>query len=180
MNIFVATSMNDEIPNEFFIEAKELLNKLFENNNLVFGACISGIMGVSYKIAKEKNKKIIGINPEAYVKDFTKIVCEKEITTKNLANRLLELEKHSDVILVLPGGYGTVCEFLYMIESKRAGEFDKPIILYNKSGYFNTLIKFIKEMEDKKFAHEKTTSYYKVIDNEDDALNYINLYNKKD
>ena len=82
MRIFVGCSSKDEIPEKYKKDCEQLLEKLFVNNDLVFGAYDSGLMGIAYHQALKNNKDIIGICPNIYKDDFNNLKCNKEITTK--------------------------------------------------------------------------------------------------
>ena len=106
MRIFVGCSASEEIPNKYREDSKELLNELFkQENDLVFGACNSGIMADAYNIALDNKRDIVGICPEAYIHDFKELKCTEEIITKNVNERTDGLIRESDVLLFLPGGF---------------------------------------------------------------------------
>ena len=65
MNIAVCCSSSNDINRKYLESSKRLLQLIFKvNNNLVFGAMDSGIMGIAYRVAKQNNRKVIGIAPE--------------------------------------------------------------------------------------------------------------------
>ena len=122
MNIFIGCSSRNEIPEKYINDSEELLIELFKNNDLVFGADNTGLMGLSHDIASQNNRNIIGICPEKYKHDFKNLNCSEEIITKNVNDRNTEIVKNSDLLLFLPGGIGTLCEMLTAIETKRNHE----------------------------------------------------------
>ena len=130
MKIFVGCSASEDIPSKYRLDCNMLLDELFRNNNdLVFGACNSGIMSDAYMSALGHNRKIVGICPEAYVDDFKDLKCTTEITTKTVNDRTDGLIRESDVLLFLPGGFGSVYELFTAIESKRCHEPNREIII---------------------------------------------------
>ena len=132
MKIFVGCSASEDIPGKYRLDCNMLLDELFrENNDLVFGACNSGIMSDAYMSALGHGRNIVGICPEAYVDDFKDLKCTTEITTKNVNERTDGLIRESDVLLFLPGGFGSVYELFTAIESKRCHEHSREIIIYN-------------------------------------------------
>lgn len=180
MNLFVGSSASDYIPKKYFDDCKMFLDELFKYDfDLVFGACNEGIMGLSYSAACSKLKNVIGVYPLVYKCKSNGILCT-EIEKKTIGERTDELFNISDVLLFLPGGFGTVYELFAAIEFRRAHEFDKPIIIYNACGYYDKIFEFLELTYDEGFALRDIEKYYYVCDNAKDAINYINNYRDRD
>ncbi len=179
MKLFIGCSANNEIPEKYKEDCKKYLNTILKDNDLLFGACNDGLMGISYNIALSNNSNIIGISPDFYKENFKYLKCNKEIITKTVNDRTNTLIKESDAIIFLPGGIGTLYELLTCIESKRGNEFNKPIILYNSNNYYNELLSFIDKMMNEGFATKEVLSNFHISNNAKDTLDYINNYNKK-
>ncbi len=175
MKIFVGCSSSNDIPIQYREDCEILLNELFNSNNdLVFGAYNLGIMGDSYNIALNNNRKIIGICPEAYRDDFKELRCTTEITTKSVSERTDRLISESDALLFLPGGIGTVYELFTSIESKRCHEHDKAIIIYNSCNYYDELFSFLDKLYDENFANEYVKKNYFISNSKEEIISYIN------
>lgn len=176
MRIFIGCSANEDIPSKYLNDCEKLLKGLFKgDNDLVFGACNKGLMGLAYNMALENEKKIIGIYPEVYEYEAHDLNCEK-IPTKTVSDRTNKLIENSDVLIFLPGGIGTTYELFTAIESKRGKEFDKPIIIYNSCGYYDKLVEFIDLMSEEKFVSKEVKNCFYVCDKIDDILFYIDEY----
>lgn len=177
MKIFIGCSGSNNIPSIYLQESETFLTKIFESDNdLVFGANNKGIMGLSYRIAQQYNREVIGICPEAYAKDFELIECEQEITTHTIEERTTKLIEYSDAIVFLPGGIGTIYELMAVIESKRSGEFDKPVVIYNINNYFNEFLACLEKVYTENFTTREVENCYYVTTSIDDALMYIQNY----
>lgn len=177
MKIFVGCSGSDDIPNIYLKESEKVLTKIFEDNNdLVFGANNKGIMGLSYNIAQQYNREVIGICPIAYAKDFEVLECTKEITTNTIEERTTKLIEYSDAIIFLPGGIGTIYELMAVIESKRSGEFNKPVVIYNINNYFNEFLACLEKIYTENFTTKEVENCYYVTTNIDDVLTHIENY----
>ena len=176
MNIFVGCSSRNEIDEKYMILAKDLGIALSERgHDLVFGACDNSSMGAIYRIMNEYGRKITGIIAEAYIDDLKKLDIPEEniIKTKTCTDRNMVLIQISDAILFLEGGIGTYQEILTSIEAKRSGEFDKPIVIINKFGYFDNLIMALESAYKEGFTGANTKDTYYFTNNIEDALNYI-------
>lgn len=178
MNIFIGCVSYDKIDSRYFIDCNEFLQRILNGNNLVYGASSTGLMGLSYDVAKRNNSKVIGICPEAYKSDLESLSCDEELITNTVEERTEKVFEKSDALVFLPGGVGTLYELLAAIECKRAKEFDKPIVVYNSLGYYDRLIGLFVAMNNERFIDEKTINNIYITDNADDTLSYIENYKK--
>lgn len=176
MNLFIGCSSSNNISKEYFDDCKLLLEELMKENDLVFGACNSGLMGLAYNTTLKSNRNITGICPEAYKDDFKTLKCDTEITTKSVSERTDSVIYSSDALVFLPGGIGTIYELFTAIESKRCHEFNKPIVIYNSNGYFNKLLEFMDKVYSENFSSFKDKRNYLVTDSISLILYYINNY----
>jgi len=175
MKIFIGCSGSDNMPKIYMDDCEKLISILFKNNHdLVFGASDKGLMGLSYNLAKENNREIIGICPEAYQEDFKQLECDLELTTKTIGNRTDKLIELSDIIIFLPGGIGTVYELMTVIESKRSGEFNKPVLIYNCNGYYDKLFEFLDQIYDQNITSPTVKECYHIANSLDDTLEFLN------
>ena len=178
MNIFIGCSSSNDIPKEYFDDCEVLLKEIMKGNNLVFGACNSGLMGLAYNTTLSSKGNITGICPEAYKDDFKTLKCDTEITTKSVSERTDSVILSSDALIFLPGGIGTIYELFTAIESKTCHEFDKPIVVYNSHGYFDKLLEFMSKVYNEKFSGFKDKRNYLVTDSIPLILYYINNYER--
>ena len=178
MKLFIGCSSSNDIPTEYFNDCKVLLEELMKENDLVFGACNSGLMGLAYNTTLKANGNITGICPEAYKDDFKTLKCDTEITTKSVSERTDTVISSSDALIFLPGGIGTIYELFTAIESKRCHEFNKPIVIYNSNGYFDKLLEFMDKVYGENFSGFKDKRNYLVTDSISSILYYINNYKK--
>ena len=153
MEVFIGCSSSEYISDKYLEDCKKFLEELFSlGNDLVFGVCSKGLMGLSHDIAKKYGRDVRGICPELYKKQFKDVDCTKEEITKTVGERTKNVIDESDVLLFLPGGVGTVYELFSAIEWKRSFEFDKPIIIYNSFGHFDKLFEFLDMIYDNGFT----------------------------
>ena len=175
MNLFIGCSSRDEISNNYKKECAKYLEKIFsENNNLVFGADNSGIMGISYETAKKHNRKVIGITPKAFKDASNGLECDDLIFTNNISDRTYKVIEISDALIFLPGGIGSIYEFFSSLEFIRSNEFNKPIVIYNCNHYYDDILNMLDKIYKEKFADNKL--YYHVSYDAIDSMEYIKNY----
>ena len=84
---------------------------------------------------------------------------DETIMVKTLNESNNELIKNSDIILVLPGAYGTLSEVISSIELVRTKVYDKKIIFYNINNFYDDLF----ELCEKMYKAKTTKNNYKDI-----------------
>ena len=175
MNVFVCCSANKDIKKEYLDDCGDLLNDLLKDNNLVFGACETGLMGLAYSIAKKNNNKVVGICPEIYKGAFDKIDCDSEIVSLDMMDSTRQILEQSDAIVVLPGGFGTAYEIFIAIQTKICKEHNIPIVIYNSCGFYDNLIKFTEDIYKEGFASLDYKNHYKIANTKEEVLSILNI-----
>ena len=168
MNIFIGTSSRDELDKKILNMSDELIEKVAKvpDLNLVYGGYDHGVMKKCYDEFKKNNKKIIGITVYAYDDELD---CSEVIIKKSTFDRTKEIYNKSDILLILPGGIGTLAELFSIIEQMRTYDNDKILILYNKDFYYKDLIEEIYKMYQEKLI-EYPNSEYMLISNDIDEI----------
>lgn len=181
MNIAVCCSSSNDINRKYIESSRILLKQIFkQDNNLVFGAMNSGIMGIAYKTAKKFNRKVVGIAPEIYKDDFKELDCDTEILTKSVNNRTEAIIDNSDVLLFLPGGIGTLYELIAAVEMKRSKEFNKPIIVYNETGFFDDLLQMLNKVYQKNFTGPNVRLSYNIANDYRVVMDLLSKFKSKE
>lgn len=178
MKLLICCSSREDIDVKYFNDCSAYLEELFKlDNDLVFGAYNKGLMRISYEIATKYNREVIGINPNIFKEAFQELNCNKEIITNNIHERTAMLIEESDALIFMPGGVGTIYELFTAIESKRSGEFNKPIIIYNSNNYFDKILLFMEDMYKENFTSISVKEVYHISNNYKDTIDYIKIYN---
>ncbi|MBO6145194.1 MAG: LOG family protein [Bacilli bacterium] len=173
MKIFISCSSSEEINDEYKIVTKYLTEELAKKNELVFGCANRGLMGICYNSFKNNNRKVIGVCYEMYKDELNSLELDEVHMVKSLeeSNRLLgEL---SDVILLLPGSYGTLSEFICLLEEKRTGIHNKEIIMFNINGFYNDLINMFNKIYNNVSNKYDFNNLCKVFNTSDEIIEYI-------
>ena len=67
--------------------------------------------------------------------------------------------------IILPGGYGTLDELFEILTWKKLHLHNKPVILFNQDGYWNTMLALIDNTIAEGFAQPADRALFKVVDN---------------
>jgi uncharacterized protein (TIGR00730 family) len=166
MKIFIGCSSYDDLNDIYYKEAKNISNVLVNKDfSLVFGGCAHGIMGTVYDVFKTNNKEIFAIQTEHYKEELNNIDCNKEVKSSTLEQleRFMEL---SDIIMFLPGGYGTYNEIFYMISEYVNETHHNKIIVMNINHYFDELKLILNKIKEEKFA--SLFDFVRIVENSND------------
>lgn len=180
--ICVYSSSSQKLDKIYYDFAEKLGQRIGERGDtLVFGAGVVGTMGRTAKGVKEKGGRIIGVIPEVLnIKGVVYEECDELIVTPEMRTRKRMLDESSDVLMTLPGGFGTLEEVLEVITSKQLGYHQKPIVIFNFNGYYDNLLAQFEECYEQNFAKPIYKTLYFVTDSIDEAFDYIDNYTPED
>ena len=173
MKIFISCSSSDEINDEYKIVSKYLIEEISKDNDLVFGCANRGLMGISYKVFLNNKRKIYGVCNEMYKEDANELKLDdiKYVSCFQDATKLLcEL---SDMILILPGSFGTLSELIDILEEKRVGIHNKEIIIFNINGFYDDLLNMLNKINKNVSKKYDAKSLCKVFTTSDEIIEYI-------
>jgi uncharacterized protein (TIGR00730 family) len=148
-----------------------------QNIGVVYGGARMGLMGAVADGALSKGGEVIGVLPH--------FLQEKEIAHEGLTNLILVESMHerktkmndlSDGVLTLPGGFGTLEEFLEMITWAQLGLHKKPVAVLNVDGFYDPLISLLEKMVDKGFLKKQNRDMLLMSDNIEDLITQMKNY----
>ena len=175
MKLFIGGSVSDSIEEKYKKEGEKLVELIIKNNiNPIVCADLRGMIGLLYTKMKEKNQNnIILTLPKIYVKYAEDIKDEIDYLTETINDRTEISIKQADSCLFMPGGIGTTYEILSAIETKRAGEHNKKIVIVNLFGFYNDFLQMLDNMENKGFVNAKDKDIFEVVDSVEEAIKVI-------
>lgn len=181
MKICIYGASSDNIDRVYIENVYALGKELAKRKHtLVFGGGSHGLMGSSVKGVKDESGTVIGVSPRFFdVDDILYKDCNDFIYTDTMRERKELLDNLSDAFIAVPGGIGTMDELFEILTLKQLSIHNKPIVFFNINGYYDTLIKFIKEIAEKGFMKDICLDLFKVFDNYNDILDYIENYSDK-
>ena len=119
---------------------------------LVYGGCNVGMMGQIANAVLENGGAVTGVIPQA--------IADMEVAHTGLNDlRIVDsmhtrkalMAKLSDGFIALPGGLGTLEEFVEVLTWAQLGFHAKPCGLLNPCGYYDNLLDFISHTADQEF-----------------------------
>ena len=108
---------------------------------IVFGGGKVGLMGVLADAALAVGGEVIGVIPEALVaREIAHTGLTKLHVVHSMHERKTLMADLADAFIALPGGYGTLEEFLEAVTWTQLGIHKKPCGLLNVNGYYDALL----------------------------------------
>lgn len=129
-----------------YLKAASELGRLIAERGygLLYGGATVGAMGAVADGALAAGGPVVGVIPE--------VIREREIDHKGLTEqhvvgtmheRKALLSSRADAFIALPGGYGTLDEFIEIVTWAQLRIHAKPCVLVNVNGFYNGLLAFL-------------------------------------
>ncbi|MBI4080386.1 MAG: TIGR00730 family Rossman fold protein [Candidatus Levybacteria bacterium] len=171
--IAVFCSAND-LEEKYTKPAKEFARLLAANNyHLVWGGSDKGLMEIIASGAQEGGSKLIGVSVE-HLKHVARENTDEMIIAKDLGERKATMLLRSDAIAVLVGGLGTLDEVTDILEHKKHGLHNKPIVVLNTENFYEGLKVQLQKMKDDGFLTKPLDDLIYFADQPEEAITFIN------
>jgi len=119
---------------------------------LVFGGGSVGMMGALANSVLKNGGKVTGIIPEFLVaREQAMRDADNLIITRDMHERKRKMFEMADAFVALPGGIGTLEEFVEQITWVQLGRHRKPVLLANIKGFWDPLCALIDHMKKLEF-----------------------------
>ena len=129
-----------------YLESARQLGRLIAQRGygLLYGGATVGAMGAVADAALAAGGEVVGVIPD--------IIMEREIGHKGLAElhvvrtmheRKAMLASRADAFVALPGGYGTMDEFIEIVTWAQLRIHSKPCVLVNVRGFYDGFLAFL-------------------------------------
>lgn len=175
MRIAVYCSAKDAIPEEYLKLGDALGRWLGEQGHtLVYGGATGGLMSRTSDAAKQAGAHVIGVIPPR-IKAAGRLAtnCDYLIEVDNMSARKQRMRDEADVIVCLPGSYGTLDEMMDATSSAIVGEHKKPTYVLNYKGFYEPLKEQIALMQRLQFIPEQQSYKPIFVDTLDELFEQI-------
>lgn len=181
MRIAVYCSAKDCIPEEYLSLGDQLGEWIgTHGHTLIYGGATGGLMSRTSNAAKASGAHVIGVIPPR-IKAAGRLAtnCDYLIEAAGMSERKQRMRDEADIIVCLPGSYGTLDEMMDATASGTVGEHKKPIYVLNYKGFYNHLIQQIEYMRKLRFIPEQ--EHYKplFIDSLDELYEQLTIIKTK-
>jgi uncharacterized protein (TIGR00730 family) len=163
------------LDDEVYQHVHDLASGLAKKGFAIVTGGSAGVMQAANKGAFEAGGASVGLNINLQTKQPYNPYLTDRFGFDHFFVRKVMLTYASEVYIYFPGGFGTLDEFFEIVTLVQTGKIRKvPIVLFGKD-YWEPLLAFIQKTlyEERKTIDEKDMQLYKVVDNVDEALEYI-------
>ena len=130
---------------------------------LVYGAGDVGLMGETARAAQAAGADTFGVIPTHLLKrEVGKTDLTRFVITETMHERKKVMLMNADVVVMLPGGPGSLDEFFEALTWRQLGLHDKPIYLLDIAGYWQPLLALIDHVIDQRFAEPNLRGFLRV------------------
>lgn len=166
--------------NPYYKSAKKMAKICTKNGFGVITGGGPGIMEASNKGAYKTNKPSVGLNIQLPFEASANKYVQELVDCRYFFTRKVFFLKYSQAFIAFPGGFGTLDELFETLTLIQTGHIRKvPVVLFG-SDYWDGLLDWIKKtmFKKEKNVSEEDFDLFKIVDNPEDAMDYINKYLK--
>ena len=143
-------------------------------HTLLYGGSNAGLMHITASAAHEAGAHVVGVIPEMF-RHRIDPVCDEVVYTANLGDRKQYMIEHGEVFVVMPGGIGTLDEWMSTLAVMTIGNDDpRPVIVANIDGLYDATIQQLADMTRTPFARSKNLSRTLVAPTPTDLIATLN------
>jgi uncharacterized protein (TIGR00730 family) len=146
--------------------ARELGRLLAEEGiGLVYGGGSLGLMGETARSVIRHGGRVTGVIP-AFLSQREHMLLEAHelVVVENMHQRKHLMFMKSDAFVALPGGLGTLEEFVEQLTWAQLEQHQKPIVLANIDGYWDPLLSLFAAMRQEGFIRRGLELHLEVVD----------------
>ena len=143
---------------------------------LVYGGGKLGLMGAVADGMLAANGRVTGIIPK-FLDNVE--VGHKGVTDLHIIDSMHErkamMYDAADAFIILPGGLGTLDETMEIITWRQLGLHQKPIIIVNLNGYWDSMLIMFQNIIDQGFMHHGHTGHFDQVDDLDSLMDKLDF-----
>lgn len=180
MRIAVYCSAKDAIPDECLALGDALGAWIgTQGHTLIYGGATGGLMTRTSDAAKRAGAHVIGVIPPR-IKAAGRLAtnCDYLIEVNNMSERKQRMRDEADVIVCLPGSYGTLDEMMDATSSAIVGEHRKPTYVVNYKGFYEPLKQQIELMKRLHFIPEQQSYQPIFVDTIEELCERLKIENQ--
>ena len=154
ISVFCASRLGKDL---IYAQVASEVGRLLAKNGyqIIYGGGKVGLMGKVADAAIGAGGKVIGVIPRFLDKlEVAHQGLDQLILVESMHERKLKMLELSDIVLTLPGGFGTLEELTEMLTWSQLDLHQKPIGILNVNGYYDNMEKLFDSMLEKDFLKE--------------------------
>jgi uncharacterized protein (TIGR00730 family) len=162
--------------NPAYVEAAREFGQVLVNEGigLVYGGGSLGLMGEIAQTVLREGGHVTGIIPSFLSEREHMLLDAQELhVVEDMHQRKHLMFLKSDAFVALPGGLGTLEEFVEQLTWAQLGRHTKPIVLANIDGFWDPLLALFKRMQSEAFIRSGLELKLELVDRVRDIVPVI-------
>lgn len=162
--------------NPAYSQAASQFGTLLANEGwrLVYGAGDVGLMGEVARAAQSAGGDTFGVIPVHLLRrEVGKTDLTRFVVTETMHERKKVMIMNADAVVVLPGGPGSLDELFEALTWRQLGLHDKPILVMNVDGYWDSLHTLLDHVIGQEFADASLAGFITWVDSPDAAMSSL-------
>lgn len=129
---------------------------------LVYGGVNAGLMHTVARAVADAGGKVHGVVPEIF-RHRADTLCNEITWARDLNHRKGIMISEADAFVVLPGGIGTIDEWISTLShilaaERRDADADRPILVWNREGMYDAMIEMLRQSDESLFGQGRRAS----------------------
>lgn len=120
-------------------------------HTLVYGGVNAGLMHTVAQTAHDNGARVVGVVPHYFMHRLDEVV-DEVIETRDLNDRKDEMYRRSDAFVVLPGGIGTIDEWIATLSQITVDGSSRHIVVMNLNGMYDHTVEQLQATAASPFA----------------------------
>ena len=179
--ICVYGASSDNIAEEYKQAAYQLGKALAAKGwNCINGAGSAGLMRAVSDGFLDGGAKAVGIIPQFMVDNgwhYSRL--SEIISTPDMHQRKQMMAQRSQCSIAMPGGCGTLEELLEIITWKQLSLYNKPIVIFNINGFFDSILQQLEHCIAQQFMKPTHKHLWFTAHNVQQIVDYIESYDEQ-
>ncbi|MDR0989638.1 MAG: TIGR00730 family Rossman fold protein [Prevotellaceae bacterium] len=174
-SVCVYCASSTQLDKIYYEAARELGTLLGQQHiHLINGAGSIGLMRTVADAALAAGGEVTGVIPRFMVKEgWQHTGLTRLIEVETMHQRKQWMADHSQAVIALPGGCGTLDELLEIITWKQLGLYTHPVVIVNTNGYYDPLFALLERAVDQHFMRPQHANLWSVAATPQEAVALI-------
>lgn len=170
--VCVFCSSGEHIDARYILLAEQVGARIAKcGHTLVSGGARVSMMGAVARAARSGGAHTVGIMPQALIDiEIGDVEADELIIVDTMRERKRLMDQRSDAFLALPGGIGTLEEFLEVWTAGSIGMHAKPVLVLDPDGFYRPLWTYLESLVDQGFVRQAALDRLHRVSTVDDAF----------
>ena len=181
MRIFLCGGVNKNMKKEYLEGIRELGEQMLKRgHSIICTGSTTGAIGEVFNVYDKNNGHVKILIPVCYHKEAEAIASKHPSIIGDDLYMLQQVAlTNSDVIVVLPGGNGTLAELHMLTDNIKASYHTNKVIIYNINGYYNNVLRTLNFIMDQGTMEKSQFNEFHFVSNAEEAIAMIDKVAKK-